>query len=62
MQFEFYMGHFLIIVFQPIKRLIVHTNSLMSADENLCIEVLSALQQMLEKETDFGDKVFIVTI
>ncbi|XP_066920904.1 inositol 1,4,5-trisphosphate-gated calcium channel ITPR1-like isoform X2 [Clytia hemisphaerica] len=39
-----------------IKKLIVHTNSLMSGDENLCIEVLNALQQMLNKESDFGEK------
>ena len=29
----------------------------MDDDESLCIEVLKALQQMLEKELDFGDKV-----
>ena len=40
-----------------ICRLIFHTNSLMDGDENLCIEVLRALQQMLEKESDFGEKV-----
>lgn len=32
----------------------------MSDDEPLCIEVLKALQQMLEKESEFGEKVKIL--
>lgn len=39
-----------------IAKLIEHTNSLMLDNEHLCIKILRVLQQMLEKETDFGEK------
>ena len=40
-----------------LRRLIQHTQSLMSSDEKLCIKVLRTLQEMLIRTLDFDEKV-----
>lgn len=39
-----------------IAKLIVHTNSLMNENEQLCVKILNILQQMLVTDQDFGEK------
>lgn len=46
-----------IYLFSLYSRLIQHTKSLMSSDENLCIKVLKTLQEMLIRNMDFDEKV-----